>query len=524
MSKPYVFVGFLSAAFLAFSTPSHATDPDPSVVVDTGAPAKPGPAPRPSIAGLTARVNELQDQLAKDQAALADLTAQMKRLQSQQAGADIRSTMATDRSIAILKQRAWEDLAAADAPTQPAKGVAAANLSQDMVDALGKSSAATTKMNSAALTQAASPNGTAVPDGQKPVVKLEASTDTKTASVTAAFSVPLQPIPDVAQSLSFSVTAQTPVGQGVNYTNVATLDGMTKSTAIGFQLNYITEKFDAGSVKKHYFYDDLAHQMLCKTWLAIANDGSPSPLYVDHESQKADCMAGYINDSAAANTNLSLAQRAQINKAIAILNAKENSYEVLKVQPFWLFSLNGKMGGEDHTYYNGVTLAKSTVTKTPYQFGGAATWDFNEGNSSLSLLYNYQLAYADSNKGTAQVLCPLTGVVVLKCINGFVGAPTQRVKDLMTVDLRSLVKLPSAFQLTLGLDPAVTYDAAANSYAVQFPIYFLKDATNGLSGGIRYDWTSSQHVSVVGVFVASSFCVLPGANACVAPKKAGSGG
>jgi hypothetical protein len=60
---------------------------------------------------------------------------------------------------------------------------------------------------------------------------------------------------------------------------------------------------------------------------------------------------------------------------------------------------------------------------------------------------------------------------------------------------------------TIGIAPIVTYDAVAGSYAVDFPVYLVSDGKNGLTGGVRFDWTSIKHVAVFGVFVSKAFNV-----------------
>ncbi|MGH6644045.1 MAG: hypothetical protein ACREE0_01440 [Phenylobacterium sp.] len=64
------------------------------------------------------------------------------------------------------------------------------------------------------------------------------------------------------------------------------------------------------------------------------------------------------------------------------------------------------------------------------------------------------------------------------------------------------------------MNPTATYDAQSGEYGFQLPVYVLNSKTKGLTAGVRYDWTSEKHKSVVGIFVTSAFCVLPGYDGC----------
>ena len=109
--------------------------------------------------------------------------------------------------------------------------------------------------------------------------------------------------------------------------------------------------------------------------------------------------------------------------------------------------------------------------------------------------------------GTTQTKCVAGVPPTITCATGFFGAPKEKTKALIGVDFRLIGEAP-LLGIPIGIDPGFTYDAVAGSEAVQIPIYLFTDSSKNLSGGIRYDWTSTKHVSVVGVFASAALDIL----------------
>jgi len=152
--------------------------------------------------------------------------------------------------------------------------------------------------------------------------------------------------------------------------------------------------------------------------------------------------------------------------------------------------------------------------------GLSATRVFHHGDMSATLSYAYQRVYKDGgDDGQAQVLCKPGGTPFISCINGFIGHPVRGEQHLFTADYR-YISPDTLLSIPVGIDPTFTYDAASGEYGFQLPVYVIPNKAKGLTGGLRYDWTSDKHHSVVGVFVTSAFCVLPGYDGCPTGDKA----
>jgi hypothetical protein len=262
------------------------------------------------------------------------------------------------------------------------------------------------------------------------------SSDEQTATVSGKFNLGnILRLPASADFLT--VTAQTPVSQGSDFTNVATLDGLTGSSSVEFRVSLLE-----GGVEYHK---------------EPAPEGPQRPL------------------------------------------------------PIWLVTFNGKVGTQDHQYYDPTTLLQHTSHTTSWQtgasVGGILTGShFGDGQASFNLSFDYQEFYQDGDTGESRTQC----LTPDNCVTGFIGAPVLMHQGLLSGDLRWIGTIQfgkAAYEYPLGLEVKVTYDPIRNSEAVQVPIYFATDDKNALTGGVRYDWQSDSHVSTIGVFVSKAFSI-----------------
>jgi hypothetical protein len=352
------------------------------------------------------------------------------------------------------------------------------------------------------------PAGLALPT-DKPTIQAVFNSDEKVGSVTGSFN--LTPGRSSEPETQYvTITGQTPIGQGQTYVNTATLDGLTKSTSISLKYVFKRGGFEWGSADRSFE----ASQPKC--W-ALLDSIAPSYLSAvpGHRPHSGTCDDNLISDAIQNRKKMDqadiqsgklpagqiqMAQRAQDDLAKALKDYDDG----ITATPLNLleFVLNGKVGYEQHVYYDPTTLVKNTANKTPWQFGAALGWVPAGAPVSLNFSFNYQEAFLDSDFGMTQTKCINSGAT---CVNGFIGAPALQDKGLAGFDVRFK---PMIGNFTIGLDPGFTYDAINHAEAVQFPIYLVSDSTGNLTGGIRYDWTSTTHVSTVGIFVTSAFSIF----------------
>jgi len=226
-----------------------------------------------------------------------------------------------------------------------------------------------------------------------------------------------------------TVTAQTPVAQGSDFTNAATLDGLTSSSSVEFRFSLL--------------------------------GGGP---------------AGH----------------ARIQKAGPVTTPADET----------VITFDGKVGSQDHQYYDPATLLQHTSHTVSWQAGASLGRIFADGHVSLNLNFDYQEFYQDGDTGQTRTQC----LVADNCVTGFIGAPVLTHSGLLSGDLRWIDKIGlGAKQYPIGAELKVTYDPIRDAEAVQVPIYFATDNNGALTGGVRYDWQSDRHVSTIGVFVSSAF-------------------
>jgi len=171
------------------------------------------------------------------------------------------------------------------------------------------------------------------------------------------------------------------------------------------------------------------------------------------------------------------------------------------VPPIWVVTLDGKVGSQDHDYYDPTTLIKHTATTTPWQVGGSVAGVFAKGHASFNLSFDYQEFFQDGDTGEEHSQC----LTVDNCVTGFIGAPVLKHQGLLSGDMRWIGKVGN---YPLGVELNVTYDPIQDAEAVQVPIYFNTDNSGSLTGGLRFNWNSTDHVVTVGVFASTAFNLL----------------
>ena len=251
------------------------------------------------------------------------------------------------------------------------------------------------------------------------------NSDEQTATISGKFD--LGGSADVSKYIT--VTAQTPISQGSDFTNIATLDGLTASSNVEVRLSL----FGGGPADSRHFL----------------KDGSKTP---------------------AAS---------------------------------WVVTFDGKVGSQDHQYFDPTTLLQHTSHTTSWQAGGSAGTIFDSGHASFNVSFDYQEFYQDGDTGESRTQC----LTPDNCVTGFIGAPLLMHSGLLSGDLRWIGKVgfDKTKQYPLGAEIKVTYDPIRDAEAVQVPVYFATDDKGSLTGGVRYDWQSDSHVSTIGVFVSTAF-------------------
>lgn len=346
-----------------------------------------------------------------------------------------------------------------------------------------------------------------IPEAGKPVLAVTAATDTKTASL--ALTIDGSGGNGGAPRL-WTLTAQTPIDDEKDHTTLATQDGMSKASSIGLQYTRFWVRMGDNSA----LINDPKYNARCVAVLRKFSDAAPNAQIPQSLFLPSGCHGGRVLGLIQAQASLP----AETRKALAA-EAQGLADELNKglIKSVWMFSGGAKAGYEKHAFYDPLTLAKTKVDRTPFEVSADATYVFHGGDTSASLGYKFQRVYKDGGEDEeTRTVCLPGGTPLLTCANGFIGRPLRDKQHLITAQVRHITD-KGLFGLPTGFNPTVTYDAQSGEYGVQLPVYLLDNKSKGLTGGVRYDWLSKDHDSTFGIFIGSSFCVLPGYSGC-SPK------
>ena len=282
-----------------------------------------------------------------------------------------------------------------------------------------------------------------------------------------------------------SISASVPVAKNSDSTNLATLSGFADSTNVTFQFSGYS-----GSSVPFGQFSDAARKMCMQATDAVVdkyNSANPGKPFQYDKDPKGNVIC---NDQTLVKVGAGDAARL----TFASFGAPPS--------PLWFYGANGTVGYQSHTFYDAKTLAKSSPEKTPYGAGGYLTYVGASRSWSLTGQANYQVAYTDN---TTAILCPAGGAAPVTCVNGPIGAPKESTKVLLAVEVRAYESW--ARFIPMGIAPMFTVDAKSKDYAFSMPLYLYTDGKNGLTGGVRGDWTSVKHDTVFGIFVTKTFDV-----------------
>jgi hypothetical protein len=338
-----------------------------------------------------------------------------------------------------------------------------------------------------------------IPAPRTATLAFTAATDTKTAAI--ALTVDRSAANSGVADL-LTVKAQTPLADDEDYTKLATQDGLTKASTLGLEWTRLWASMGDESA----IQNDPTYQARCVALLhrfAAAAPGSTVPTTL---TQPYGCNGSAVWSLIDAAAALPADLRGEL-----LAEARKLSNEVSPpVHSLWMLTTGAEVGFQKHTFYDPATLGKSTLDRTPFELSAALTYVFHGGDMSGTLGYKFQRIYEDGGgDGFTRTACLPGGTPLLTCANGYIGRPVREKQHLISADYR-YITANGLFGLPMGFNPTVTYDAESGEHGLQLPIYFMTDKAGGFSGGVRWDWVSEGDESTIGVFVTSTFCVLPG--------------
>jgi hypothetical protein len=160
--------------------------------------------------------------------------------------------------------------------------------------------------------------------------------------------------------------------------------------------------------------------------------------------------------------------------------------------------LSASIGYLDFTTFDAASLAKSTSREKPKSIGAYYSMHWLSENTKLTLKVDRKQAYKAAR---TQTRCPAatTSSPVL-CATGAFAKPTEVVGNVLSAGVRRM--LPDE---RFALELMVSRDVKNKTSGVRLPLYFLSNASGGLTGGVALAWNSDEKKTTAALFIGAPF-------------------
>jgi hypothetical protein len=161
---------------------------------------------------------------------------------------------------------------------------------------------------------------------------------------------------------------------------------------------------------------------------------------------------------------------------------------------------SAKAGTETFDYVDPATLARRSTDETSWSAKAflAFYWSGKgQDESLLSASYTRESSWKSQDEA---ILCPGGGGPAT-CVKGSPGPPKRDDKDVFSLGYRRSLG-GVAFSLTAN------YDAANDVLGVELPVYLVRGADGGFTGGVKLGWRDDTDEVTAGVFVSKAFSLL----------------
>lgn len=306
-----------------------------------------------------------------------------------------------------------------------------------------------------------------------PVVILEGTTDNTVAKAGVGLQTP---------SWGVRLTAQAPIRKGASSTSFANLDGLRASSTAGVGVTWMrwNPRIDLERAGRVCLDAGINPETE-----ACAKDA------LDEEKAAAYCTKQRaVRDAPVCNEKAVVKRwRRQFDAAV--------DYGVRVV-------LSGgiEAGRQVFRFADASTLADSQEELHPRSFEfGIGTYKPGGLLSGLwGLSYKNQRSYEAAEE--MDLCVPFGAADALRCRSLVVGAPAEQRRSIVTGEHRRFVS--SAF----AVNPRLHYDFEKSDFAVEVPVYFLRNVDGGLTGGLALGWRSDVDELIAQVFVGPVLGVL----------------
>jgi hypothetical protein len=165
-------------------------------------------------------------------------------------------------------------------------------------------------------------------------------------------------------------------------------------------------------------------------------------------------------------------------------------------------AVEARVGREVFEFSDPTTLDEDEEERTPVSVAASAGVYVPSGilNGLWSASLEGQRSYRAGQK--TEICRPTAVASVIRCADETIGAPTESERVILTGGHRR------RFGSAVAIAPRIHYDLQNSELGVELPIYALRNADRGLTGGITLGWTTESEELAVQIFVGSIFGIF----------------
>jgi len=276
---------------------------------------------------------------------------------------------------------------------------------------------------------------------------------------------------------TWSVALSSPLSKGSSSTSIATLDGLSNASTVAFSYQRKTAPIRTALPVRSPQFDAL-YDEVC----AAVTEGYKQSANFDPKKPLDSCFT--------------------LTNVESYAPARYGEVESLFFDPDGQYSSYGatlSVGQQTFEFLDVETSEKGSATEVPWSFNLNYSIIPQKQSALYTLAFEYQNAFENGPQGT---LCPVADVPsVVSCSAGFLSAPTEKKKRLISVEARKSFG-------GAGASLKVTFDTASDVLGIDLPISFIRDKSKNLTGGVRFGWTDESHDFTARLFVGTKFSIF----------------
>lgn len=292
------------------------------------------------------------------------------------------------------------------------------------------------------------------------------------------------------RSYSWTYALSSPINKDEDLTDLATLDSLANSTnfSISFRRTVTSGFRPSSKIKQSCDYPKLIETIRARCAATSAADG----LYTDDEKQR--CEAGTVEFS---SVSFSTKQLNETGCGLLDPSKKQNTT---------FYGGTAKLGYEEFDVFDPMSLEKSKVNETPFVLAAFVGHVSNQANTSILAGVEYQNGYKADDTQTVCMTPDMAGLQT--CKTGAFSDPVEQDKELLFLELRQKLSISSVLNYPIAIEPRISHDFEEEVFAVDVPIYLVRDEKSALTGGLRIGYRDDTEDVTFGLFVGSRFSIF----------------